>query len=239
MQATDVARCIALLGALALGCSRKSAEPTVIDDTGRHFYESRNWYALYTRAPGDVPMHLKGSRFEVRSFGYDCDVDVSWASLDPPLQFRAAISAVEGQVFPLRDGLEELIATAGITYPKGGNAIRAYANVGDPVSSTLPVLAAGDVFIPLDGYASLDGVYATGNFHFASPDSPFTWVNLTVEDGSLTEHADVYSHLLEGDVFRWAGRDARVVRLVRVNVPCCMPTGWVEVRLGGSRDGGA
>lgn len=237
MHTKGVACCLAVLGALTLGCDRKPPNPGDEDSC---------WEPCKTpecnevsRSVGNTPAIWKGSRFEIRNFGPDCDLDVSWSLLNPPLQFRAAIAVFASQVFPLREGLAQVFQCRG-ELQGHGPPIQAFAVVGDPGPSVLPALALGDVFIPLEGYASLEGDYATAQAADPFPERrpPFESVDVAVEAGPMPTERKYYPRLREGDSFHWADREAKIARLVRVNRRCALPTGWVEVSLGPSRDGG-
>jgi hypothetical protein len=90
-------------------------------------------------------------------------------------------------------------------------------------------LQDGDVFIPVDGKATVDhGPKATALFdERAGRASPRASVSIEGAHGASTIHAGVE----RGDTFDWGNHRATVVRVVASVGQALVPIGWIEVAL--------
>jgi hypothetical protein len=90
-------------------------------------------------------------------------------------------------------------------------------------------LQGDDVFIPVDGKATIDhGPKASATFdERAGRASPRATVSIEGPHGSSTIHAGVE----RGDSFPWGNRRATVVRVVASQGKMLVPIGWIEVAL--------
>src|SRR5579859_303986 len=173
---------------------------------------------------GGVPPMFLGADLTVVP-GEASSVGVAWR-VDSTTRFEAWMSLVDGDLFPLREGLAKMVFCRDMRhFPDGTKPRTAVIRLEPDV--TVDGLAPNDVFIPLNDGATLNGeVHATA--HFRGNDSGANAVEILI--ASRLEHHE-YPELHEGEGFRWGPYQATIKRIVNARAP--RPgngyAGWVEV----------
>jgi hypothetical protein len=183
-----------------------------------------------------------------------CRVIATWLTPKTPRwYFRAVVDLKVRDFLPLLDGVTQ-VGGCGDRPPSLGLAI-------EP-GPRWPPFVPGNVFIPLHGESTLDGlVYATAEIeerrgcssgpktvavrlfdaHLDSRDPTYDGVYWEMDESERREllraHTRaLYRGLRPGDAFPWAGVDATVVRIVSIpgkRAPWEVDGGWVELTLPG------
>jgi hypothetical protein len=151
----------------------------------------------------------------------------SWSIEDAgswPFEWRARVR--RGGVLP---SLSHVMAIIGCGDYHPGYDSPGFIYALDPDGFDDVRLAGDDVFIPLEGEATLDHEsHATATLETIDPE-PGTYVRISIEEPDASPLT--LASLGRGDRFPWGGRLATVVRVIHPTDDLLGTIGWVEVRL--------
>lgn len=191
-------------------------------------------YGSDRRVCGDIVMTepeeiLSGARMGAS----DCLPDQStiatgsWPIEDagsPPFEWQARVR--RGGVLP---SLGHVIAILECEDYHPGHDSPGFPYAFDPDGFADVMLEGDDVFIPLEGQATLDHEsHATATLETIDPE-PGTYVRISIEEPDALPLT--LASLGRGDRFPWGGRLATVVRVIHPTDGLLGTIGWVEIHL--------
>jgi hypothetical protein len=177
-----------------------------------------------THKIGDTDLALAGCRRQERQAMFEgASADEDAAS--PAFNWKATVRW--GGVFPSGS-----VVAAVLDCTERSSAAYPFPNVGVllmPDGFAHTMLDDGDVFIPVDGEATLGHVRATIALEASAGDAATTAATVSV--AKAPEVAKTYPGLHVNDAFQWSDRRATIVRILPPQSGTFGVIGWVEVHL--------
>jgi hypothetical protein len=227
-------RCFVLLAGLSrvgIGCRSPETHTEPPAEWAESDREASPALDFYGPRGDSLPQRVFGASILVREFSSPCRLETTWqVNAKPTQEFLVTLVADKGSVFPMPEHMVSL----GGCIPKGTDELGrvfppfAILELRPPAYFDWAAPKPGNVYIPLQGEAILDGDYHATAMLDARDDARSGELSVTVATTSPAKANEDYPHLRPRDSFRWGRSEATVVRVIE---PIAKAVGWVEIEL--------